>query len=102
MSLASSPSWLAATPHKPHISLQLIMPHALLSLSSTLPPQGREPTLFTCFVAAVVLSQKRRILEDCRDADDLMRLFHSLRFIDFPACLHKAHQLRAMCSSKLK
>jgi hypothetical protein len=65
-------------------------------------PQGREPTLFTCFVAAVVLSQKRRILEDCRDADDLMRLFHSLRFIDFPACLHKAHQLRAMCSSKLK
>jgi hypothetical protein len=53
-------------------------------------------------VAAVVLSQKRRILEDCRDADDLMRLFHSLRFIDFPACLHKAHQLRAMCSSKLK
>jgi hypothetical protein len=51
--------------------------------------------LFICFVAAVVQSQRRTLLDHCYNADDVLRLFHSVRRIDLWQCLDKAHQLLA-------
>jgi hypothetical protein len=49
--------------------------------------------LFICFVAAVVQSQRRTLLDHCYNADDVLRLFHSARKVDLWQCLDKAHQL---------
>lgn len=51
--------------------------------------------LFICFVAAVIQSQRRTLLDHCYNADDVLRLFHSVRRIDLWQCLDKAHQLLA-------
>lgn len=49
--------------------------------------------LFTCFVAAVITAQRRMLLDHCYNADDVLRLFHGSRHIDFWQCLDKAQQL---------
>jgi hypothetical protein len=49
--------------------------------------------LFICFVAGVVQSQRRTLLDHCYNADDVLRLFHSARKVDLWQCLDKAHQL---------
>lgn len=49
--------------------------------------------LFICFVAAVVQSQRRTLLDHCYNADDVLRLFHSAKKVDLWQCLDKAHQL---------
>ncbi len=55
---------------------------------------GQAPDLFLCFVAAVVMSQRRKVLDDCTETDDVLRLFHSVR-VDFWDTIEKAKQLRA-------
>lgn len=49
--------------------------------------------LFTCFVAAVVQSQRRTLLDHCYNADDVLKLFHGVRRIDLWQCLDKAYSL---------
>jgi hypothetical protein len=51
--------------------------------------------LFVYFVAAVVVGARRRVLDECTDQDDAMRLFHTLRGVDFWECATRAHVLRA-------
>lgn len=62
--------------------------------SSSLQPH-EEPhlQLFICFVAAVIHSQRRTILDHCYNADDVLRLFHGVRRVDVWQCLDKALQL---------
>ncbi|GBF97782.1 hypothetical protein Rsub_10207 [Raphidocelis subcapitata] len=50
---------------------------------------------FVHFVAAVVVGARRRVLDECRDADDAMRLFHTLKGIDLWECVTRATVLRA-------
>mmetsp|Transcript_34620 Transcript_34620/g.76939 ORF Transcript_34620/g.76939 Transcript_34620/m.76939 type:complete len:217 (+) Transcript_34620:3-653(+) len=49
--------------------------------------------LFMYFVAAVVISQRRRILDDCHDSDDVMRHFQSLK-LDVADCMIRAKGYR--------
>lgn len=56
--------------------------------------------LFVHFVAAVVVSQRRRVLDECTEPDDAMRLFHSLRGFDFWECVSRATVLRAAGASR--
>lgn len=49
--------------------------------------------LFICFLAAVIQSQRRTLLDHCYNADDVLRLFHGVRRIDLWQCLDKAHTL---------
>lgn len=49
--------------------------------------------LFICFVAAVIQSQRRTLLDHCYNADDVLRLFHGVRRIDLWQCLDKAYSL---------
>jgi hypothetical protein len=50
--------------------------------------------LFVCFVAAVIMAQRRHILS-CHDADDVLRLCHGLKHVDVWACLERARLLLA-------
>jgi hypothetical protein len=45
-------------------------------------------------VAAVVISQKRRLLDECQDSDDVLRLFQSLRSVDVVDLLSRAKGYR--------
>jgi hypothetical protein len=51
--------------------------------------------LFVHFAAAVVIGARRRVLDECTDQDDAMRLFHTLKGVDFWECVTRAHVLRA-------
>lgn len=55
--------------------------------------------LFMHFVAAVIIAQRRRILDECHDHDEVLRLFtkHS---IDFWECMDRAVQLRAQLEGR--
>jgi hypothetical protein len=44
-------------------------------------------------VAAAVVAQRRKVLDECRDGDDVLRLYSTSR-IDFNSCLKKALELR--------
>jgi hypothetical protein len=50
--------------------------------------------LFICFVAAVIISQRRAILGHCCDADDVLRLIHGAKRVDVWQCLGKARELQ--------
>lgn len=50
--------------------------------------------LFICFVAAVIISHRRPVLDHCHDAEDVLRLFHSMRQVDVWQCLVKAQELQ--------
>lgn len=56
--------------------------------------------LFVHFVAAVAISQRRRVLDECAGPDDAMRLFHGLRGVDFWECVARAQVLRAAGASR--
>lgn len=60
--------------------------------------QVRGAGLFTCFVAAVIMSQRRQILDHCYDADDVLRLFHGLKHVDVWQCLQKAQEVQQAAS----
>lgn len=68
----------------------------------TLVPQSSSMEFFTCFVAAVILSQRRQVLDHCYDADDVLRLFHGLKNVDVWQCLQKAEELRSSLSSQVQ
>lgn len=57
-------------------------------------PQGAQPLLLF-FVAAVVTGQRRRILDECRESDDVLRLFQVPQKIDVQDCLRRASDFRA-------
>eukprot|EP00200_Dunaliella_tertiolecta_P012954 CAMPEP_0202391902 /NCGR_PEP_ID=MMETSP1127-20130417/92085_1 /ASSEMBLY_ACC=CAM_ASM_000462 /TAXON_ID=3047 /ORGANISM="Dunaliella tertiolecta, Strain CCMP1320" /LENGTH=1088 /DNA_ID=CAMNT_0048994367 /DNA_START=117 /DNA_END=3383 /DNA_ORIENTATION=+ len=80
-------------------------PPALSTTNSAVQSVGRSWGLFIYFVAAVVLSQRKRLMEECWDADDVMRLYHGLgssggggsssNKIKVGRCMARAHQLRS-------
>ncbi len=51
-------------------------------------------SLLLRFVAAAIMSQRRKVLDDCRECDDVLRLYNTAR-LDFSSCLRKAFHLRA-------
>eukprot|EP00798_Chlamydomonas_sp_ICE-L_P013603 gene13603-19476_t len=55
--------------------------------------------IFSYFVAAVVISQRRRILDHCHDSDDVLTLFHALRKVDVKDCMARARQYRSCLSA---
>lgn len=57
--------------------------------------QVQTPDLFTCFVAAVIINQRRHVLAHCHDADDVLRMFHGLQQVDVWRCLQLAEELQA-------
>eukprot|EP00877_Chromochloris_zofingiensis_P001190 jgi/Chrzof1/11071/Cz05g22120.t1 len=61
--------------------------------SAPTPPESTD--LFIYFIAAVVISQRRRVLDECHDPDDVLRLFYTIKGIEFWECTQKAHQLRS-------
>jgi len=72
--------------------------HNHCNVSCTVNHSHGAADLFVCFVAAVVISQRRAVLDHCYDADDVLRLFHNLKRIEVWPCLDKAHELQqAMC-----
>ncbi|KAI8470960.1 MAG: rab-GTPase-TBC domain-containing protein [Monoraphidium minutum] len=56
--------------------------------------------LFVHFLASVAVGARRRVLDECAGPDDAMRLFHSLKSIDFWECVSRAHVLRAAGASR--
>ncbi|EIE22335.1 RabGAP/TBC [Coccomyxa subellipsoidea C-169] len=54
---------------------------------------GTAPDLLLFFIAAVALRQRRRLIDECRDQDDTLRLFNSLR-IDLWGSLRSARGLQ--------
>ncbi|KAK9915184.1 hypothetical protein WJX75_005786 [Coccomyxa subellipsoidea] len=54
---------------------------------------GSAPELLLFFIAAVALRQRRRLIDDCRDQDDTLRLFNSLR-VDLWGSLRTARGLQ--------
>jgi len=56
--------------------------------------------MFVHFVAAVVVGARRRVLDECTDQDDAMRLFHALKGVDFWECVTRAQVLRAAGASR--
>jgi hypothetical protein len=55
---------------------------------------SQAPGLLLCFVAAAVVAQRRKVLDDCRDCDDVLRLYSTTR-IDFNSCIKKAFEIRS-------
>ena len=59
------------------------------------------PDLLSCFVAATVISQRRAILDSCRDSDDLLKHFQSSSMrINLPQCLSDAKEFRVRLKTK--
>jgi hypothetical protein len=56
--------------------------------------------LFVHFVAAVAIGMRRRVLDECADPDDAMRLFHSVKGVDFWEAVQRAHVLRAASAGR--
>lgn len=50
--------------------------------------------LFMYFVAAVVVGQRRRVLESCHDRDDVLQLFQSLKGVDVVGAMKQARSYR--------
>lgn len=67
-----------------------------LSSSSSAPGGDAQlgSSLLLRFVAAAIMSQRRKVLDDCRECDDVLRLYNTTR-LDFSSCLRKAFHLRA-------
>lgn len=62
------------------------------SSSASSPPC---PDLLSCFVAATVISQRRSILDSCRDSDDLLKHFQSSSMrVNLKECLGDAKEFR--------
>jgi len=57
-------------------------------------PDTAEPSLLVCFMAAVIHQQRRRVLDDSRGVDDVLRLFSSYH-IALWRCLRDARLIRA-------
>ena len=50
--------------------------------------------LFMYFVAAVVVTQRRAVLEACHDCDDVLKLFQQPLKVDVAECVVQARLLR--------
>lgn len=61
------------------------------------PAEGEDPDLFLYFVAAVVWANRRRVLDECSDSDDVLRLFHNVK-INVWESLRKARAMRAQAA----
>lgn len=59
----------------------------------TPPSPPPPPSMLLFFIAAVVWSQRRKLLDECREFDDVMRLFQMPKF-EFWSCWAKARQIR--------
>ena len=53
-------------------------------------------TFQLCFIAAVVRAQRWKLMHQCRDSDDVLRLFNTID-IDFFATLDSAEKLQRRC-----
>ncbi len=62
------------------------------------PPPGRE--LLPYVVAAVVLGQRKRILDTCHEHDDVLRLFQSLPKVDVADVIRRAKEYREVVAPR--
>lgn len=60
--------------------------------TETEPAPPGEVNLLHYFIAAVVCSQRRRVLDECHSGDDVLQLFQNLR-IEFSRVMRKARHL---------
>lgn len=97
----------AAPPALPAATRPLAVPPLQLPLSAAPPATAAAPTpaaaqtgaplpsVLLFFIAAVVWSQRRKLLDECREFEDVLRLFQQPKF-DFWGCWSKARQIRSL------
>lgn len=58
-------------------------------------PSFEPPDFILHFIVAVVRAERRRILSECRDSDDILRMFNSLKIDFWSALAHARKQYKA-------